>query len=355
MAYNLDYTKTADLLAAYKQERPKTTFLKDTYFPDGTAFGTDEVLVEYKQGRRVLAPFVSPEINGKVMKRNGYTAKAFQPAMIQPKRALSIDDLKKKGFGEAYYQQLTPAERAVQITIDDLNELRDMIDLRKEQMAAEILQSNALSMTYYTDDNTLTETKNIAFYTGNSNPSAYTIQTKWDQNGCDILGDLKAMAVDLQHNGLPAIDVLVGSEVAEVMMTNSVIKDLLDNRRYELGKFEPEELYPDVTLMGVLNCYGKKLRIIEYLGSYEAADGSNVDFINSKKVIVTAPACGVTNYGAITQIDYGQADFTTYAEKEVPLYEVKDQTRSVILKSAPLVQPKNLSPFRVATALTTQG
>ena len=53
----------------------------------------------------------------------------------------------------------------------------------------------------------------------------------------------------------------------------------------------------------------------------------------------------------ITQIDYGQASFTDYVEKEVPLYEVKDQTRSVILKSAPLLQPKNLSPFRVATVL----
>lgn len=351
MAYNLDYTKTADLLAAYKQERKTTTFLKDRYFPDGVTFGTDEVLVEYKAGRRVLAPFVSPEINGKVMKRNGYTVKAFQPAMIQPKRALSIDDLKRKGFGEAYYQQLTPAERAVQITVDDLREMRDMIDLRKEQMAAEILQNNALSMSYYTDDNSLTETKNIAFYE-NSNPSAYTIQNKWDGNNANILGDLKAMAVDLQKNGLPAIDVIVGSSVAEVILKNSEVKDLLDNRRYEMGQFAPEEIYPEVTLMGELNCYGKKLRIIEYLGSYEAANGTDTPFIGAKNVIVTAPACGVTNYGAITQIDYGQADFTTYAEKEVPLYEVKDQTRSVILKSAPLVQPKNLSPFRVATALT---
>ena len=59
MAYNLDYTSTADLLAAYKEERPATTFLKDRYFPDGVNFATNEVIVEYKKGRRVLAPFVS--------------------------------------------------------------------------------------------------------------------------------------------------------------------------------------------------------------------------------------------------------------------------------------------------------
>lgn len=352
MAYNLDYTKTADLLAAYKQERPVTTFLKDRYFADGVNFATDEVLVEFKKGRRILAPFVSPQINGKVIKREGYTCKAFEPAMIQPKRVLSIDTLSRKGFGEAFYNQLTPAERAVAITVEDLNELRGMIELRKEAMAAEVLQKNSLTMNYYTDSNDLKEVKNIAFFDGQSNPAEVSITNKWNTAAADILADIKAMCVSLQHDGLAAREVLVGSDVAAVITNNEKIQKLLDNRRYEMGNWEPEELYDDVTLLGELNCYGKKVKIIEYLGSYEdEATGEDKDFIDSKSIIVTAPGCGVTNYGAITQIDYGQADFTTYVEKEVPLYEVKDQTRGVILKSAPLLQPKNLSPFRVAKVL----
>lgn len=39
--------------------------------------------------------------------------------MIAPKRPLTVDTLKSKGFGEAYYAQLTPAERATAITLDD--------------------------------------------------------------------------------------------------------------------------------------------------------------------------------------------------------------------------------------------
>ena len=88
-----------------------------------------------------------------------------------------------------------------------------------------------------------------------------------------------------------------------------------------------------------------------HVGVYENEEGINVDYIDPDSVIVIAPGCGVTNYGMITQIDYGQSTFTDYVEKEVPLYEVKDQTRSVILKTAPLLQPKNLSPFRVAKVL----
>lgn len=350
MAYNLDYTSTADLLAAYKEERPATTFLKDRYFPDGINFATNEVIVEYKKGRRVLAPFVAPEINGKIMKRNGYIAKSFEPAMIQPKRALSIDDLKKKGFGEAYYNQLKPHEREVAITIDDLKEMRTMIDLRKEEMASQVLHTNALTMKYYTDDNKLTETKNIDYFIEN-NTAIYTPTYKWSEDNADIQGDLAAMAEDLRIHGLPATEVLVGRNVARSFLKNKEILDLLNNRRVEIGRWEPHFIYPEATLLTSLNCYGNDLDIISYLGSYENEEGVNVDYIDPDSVIVIAPGCGVTNYGMITQIDYGQSTFTDYVEKEVPLYEVKDQTRSVILKTAPLLQPKNLSPFRVAKVL----
>ena len=350
MAYNLDYTKTADLIAAYKQERPVTTFLKDRYFPDGVTFATQEVLVEYKAGRRVLAPFVAPEINGKVMKRNGYIAKSFQPAMIQPKRTLTIDDLKRKTFGEAFYSQLKPHEREVAITVDDLIEMRGMIDLRKEEMSSQILHNNALTMKYYTDKNDLEDVKNIAFFEGN-NTSIYTVTNKWNATGADILGDLAAMSEDLRKNGLPATEVLVGRNVVKIILKDASVLELLNNRRVEIGKWAPHTIYPEATLLCNLSCYGTDLDIISYLGTYENDKGQNVDFIDPNAVIVLAPGCGVTNYGMISQIDYGQASFTDYVEKEVPLYEVKDQTRSVILKSAPLLQPKNLSPFRVATVL----
>ena len=71
----------------------------------------------------------------------------------------------------------------------------------------------------------------------------------------------------------------------------------------------------------------------------------------SKDIVVTAPGCGVTNYGAITQIDFGAQDFTTYVAKRVPLYEINGQVKTVTLRTAPLVQPKNKNPFIKATVL----
>ena len=53
--------------------------------------------------------------------REGYTMKRFTPAHIAPKRPLSIDDLKKRGFGEALYTNLTPAQRQGVIMLGDLD------------------------------------------------------------------------------------------------------------------------------------------------------------------------------------------------------------------------------------------
>lgn len=351
MTYNLDYTKTAVLLAAYEQKKKPTTFLKSRYFPDGVNFGTDEVIVEYKNGNQKIAPFVAPEVGGKVMKRDGYTVKAYQPAFIAPKRALSVDTLKRKGFGEAYYNQLSPAERALAITADDLAEMDEMIVRREEAMCAEVMQTNKLAMNHYTDDNNLLETKHIFYYEGETNPAIYTPQVAWTSPDADILGDCAAIASSMKKRGLAATDIILGSEAADAVLNNEKIQKLLDNRNYNIGTIDPSLKFDDVVVLGQLNCKGHMLTFIQYVGTYEAEDGEVKDFINPKDIIVTAPACGQTNYGAITQIDYGQADFTTHVGKRVPLYAVEGQVKSVALRTAPLVQPVNKDPFIKATVV----
>lgn len=352
MGYNLDYTSTPVLLAAYEQKKKPTRFLQTRYFPRGVNFGTDEVLVEYKKGARKMAPFVTPEVGGKFMARNGYRAEAYKPAFIAPKRALSIDTLKKKGFGEAYYRQLSPAERAMAITANDLQEMDEAIVLREEWMCAQLLKNNSIIMKHYNDDNVLVETKKIEFFEGGSNTAIYTPTVSWDKDNADILGDGNAMVKMLTDEGLPAVDMIVGSKAKKAIYNNEKILKLLDNRRVELGFIDPTAEFEDATLVAQLDFEGHKLNIIEYTGTYEdETTGNNVPYIAPEAVIVTAPDCGVTNYGAITQIDYGQFDFTTYSGPRVPLYKVNDQVREVALRSAPLVQPKNQNPYIYCKAI----
>ncbi len=347
---SLNYTDTAVLLAAYKEQKAPNTFLQSRYFPDGQVFTTAQVLVEYKDGNQKLAPFVSPEIGGKVVRRDGYEANAYKPAFIAPKRALTIDNLQAKGFGEALYGELTPAERAVKITADDLTEMDEMIVRRHEQMCAQVLQENALTMNHYGDDNKLVDTKKIEYFNG-TNEAIYTPVANWDAAEADILGDVAAIALELAKRGLPAVDVILGTEAADAFLNNEKVIKLLDTRNINIGAVDPTENFPEAVFLGQLNCKGYKLNFIQYAATYEAEDGTIKPFIDPKVAIVTAPACGVTNYGAITQINYGETTFTTHAEKRVPLYAIKDQVREVALRTAPLVQPKHKNAFIKATVL----
>ena len=111
----LDITKTYSLLMAVKQMLPPVTFLRDTYFPtnDSTdVFSTEYVLVEYKDGRKKLAPFVAPRKGGVTVLREGSNMQSYEPPYIAPKRVMTIDELKKRGFGEAILTELTPAQRS---------------------------------------------------------------------------------------------------------------------------------------------------------------------------------------------------------------------------------------------------
>lgn len=346
----LNYTDTAVLLAAYKEQKAPNTFLQNRYFPDGTVFTTAQVLVEYKDGNQKLAPFVSPEIGGKVVRRDGYEANAYKPALIAPKRALTIDNLTQKGFGEALYGELTPEERALKITADDLTEMDEMIVRRQEQMCAQVLQENALTMNHYGDDNKIIDTKKIEYF-NDVNEAVYTSSVKWNTADADIISEVAAIAKILTKRGLPATDVILGTEAADAFLNNEKIQKLLDNRNYNIGSVDPTENYPEATFLGVINCKGRKMNFIQYDATYEDEKGVDTPYIDPKTIIVTAPNCGVTNYGAISQINFGESMPRTHAEKRVPLHEVNGQVREVALRSAPLVQPRHKNAFIKATVL----
>ena len=174
----LDLTKTHTLLAAYEALPPVPSFLKDRYFPTNAMtdiFNTDDVLVDYKDGSRRAAPVVLPTVGGKVMTRDAFTTDRFTPPLIAPQRTLSIDDLKKRGFGEAVFSGVSPAERKVLMTMRDLRELDEATTRREEIMAAEtLINSKCVLQQWNGTDYTTADPVTIQVSTGGNNQYQYT-------------------------------------------------------------------------------------------------------------------------------------------------------------------------------------
>lgn len=267
--------------------------------------------------------------------------KRFTPAHIAPKRPLSIDDLKKRGFGEALYTNLTPAQRQGVIMLGDLDELRDMNTRRKEAMAAEVIFTNGCIMHEYTDDLGTYEEKEVRYYDGASNPAKYTPSADWadtEAGGKQMIDDVAAMISMLSTRGLPATECLMAPDVADLFLRNPWILKLLDNRNYHIGGVDPETLPAGASKIARLNIKGRMIDFLTYEDTYTELDGTVKQYIPQGMIAVGAPAAGRTVYGAITQVEQADGEFHTYTGVDVPKY-ISDAThnlRELVLSSAPL-------------------
>lgn len=354
---SLNIFDTHTLLMAVQQLTPPSSFLRDRYFPTNDAtdlFATEDVLIEYRDGSKKLAPFVAPRKGGVTMFRQGYTMDRFTPPNIAPKRPLTIDDLKKKGFGEALFSQLTPEDREAMLVIRDSEELGEAISRREEAMAAEVMLTNGCIMKHIADDKNKGDEYSITFYEGDTNPAQYVPAVKWDQTGNAMLEDLAAMIRMLTRSGLPAADFVCGPVVANAMINDAVVQKFLDNRRYELGAVKPERLTASAAVVMVLNIYGRLISVISYDETYTDDNGDDVPYIPVGKGILTAPGAGRTLYGAVTQLEQSDRHFHTYTGRRIPKYvaNVDGNTRELTMSSRPLMIPNHKNPFIVIDALT---
>ena len=352
---SLNFYETHNLLMAVEQLNPPTTFLKNRYFPTNGAsdiFSTNDVLVEYKDGTKRVAPFVAPRKGGVTILRGSYEVQRFEPPFIAPRRVLTIDDLSKRGMGEALYTQLTPEQRQRALILKDVQELSEMITRREEAMAAEVLQTNACVMKHIADDADVYDEKYIKFYAGDTNPAQYTPSASWNKDYGGVLGDLGAMARLLTSRGLGATDLIVGSDVADAILANTEVQRLLDLKNYEAGRIDPSVLGNGATHIATLNAKGRHINVICYDEEY--TDGSATKpYIDPKSVILTAPGAGRTLYGAVSQVEQSDGQFHTYTGMRIPKYlsNAEGNTRSLTLTSCPLLIPNNKNPFIVAKVL----
>lgn len=349
MAAELNFFDTYALIAITEEIVPKQTFFKDRYFETGEddIFAADKVLTEYRKGDRKMAAFVSPFAGDIPMERRGYSIREYQPAFIAPSRLLTVDELRKRGFGEALYPGMTKAARAARLIQGDMADMDLRITRREEWMAAQTMINNACTMQEYIDDKTKGDTLHVKFY-DDASEHLYVPVLKWTT--WDIMkADVYAMCRQLSRRGLPAADLVMGSDVSENALTFEGLQRALDkNSGVIIGKIE-EELspYDGVVYMGTINFGGFKLNLISVDETYEDAFGQEQKYFPATSAMVTAPGCGHMMYGQITQIDYGSTDYTDHAGIRVPKFSINQDKdiRKLRLGARPLAAPKNYCPY----------
>lgn len=118
------------------------------FFPDEMTFTTESIAMdEISEDYRRMAPFVAPNVQGRVQKQRGFTTVSYRPAYVKPKDIVDPNNnFFVRGVGESLITgTLTPKQRYDATVARLLVEQRIKIDNRLEWMAAKAIQDGAVT------------------------------------------------------------------------------------------------------------------------------------------------------------------------------------------------------------------
>lgn len=354
----IDIYSTVYMAAALKEMPKVFTFVKDRYFGgNADVFTTEKVIVDYDDGAgNLMAPFVIPRAGSVPMQRAGYNTYELVPAYIAPSRPLGIDDITKRKAGESIVSTMTPAQRERQYLLDDLAFLDDAITRREEWMCVNTMLDNACEMKHIGDKQDKPQDFTVQYYDGEQNDGVFVPDEKWDI-GTETkrgtwYGGVAAQAENLVDAGREVTDLVIGSEVSEMILSDPWVQKVLDNRRMEFGVIDPARLPNGVVYIGNLNFSGIALNIFSYRGTYQERDPetrklTTKNYFPTTGAMLAAPNCGKMLYGAVTQVELDNNTYTRTGTR-VPKYNVDSakNLKETIVTARPLAVPNMKSPWR---------
>ena len=341
MSFQINYNDTVSLIKAMERVKAPASFLIDTFFPNKSPVSPNAfIMVEQRQKKRRLAPFVVKSAKGVNMRRDSSTMKVYSPPMVAPRRVLSPEDLAQRSFGETIYSSMTESQRASRILADDLVELHDMVINRQNQMAAGILLNGSYTIKGYADDGTTELIDMIEFTDWNQR----LIPTRhWDQAGATIYTDISEMSSKIRQRASQIPTIMVcGKNVPKYIMDNDEIKSWLmvpNRENLALLSIKPKFESPQIIRVGRIESLN--LEIYTYEELYTDDDGNEKSYIGDDDVIIAIPKFGQQLYGAVTLLNDSLTGYNTYSSELVPYYSgsKESQTMSLTMYSRFLLAP----------------
>lgn len=341
----IDIYTTRTMMDAINSALPVRTFLKDTFFASKKTHVTETVDVEYRKGRRKMAPFVSPRKPGVPEDRIGYTTKTFKAPLIKPSTIITGEEINKKSFGENLYSNMTPEQRAAKMLAEDLRDLDEQITRREEWMAAQVMFTGRVAMTGDGVDQILDFD-----FTNKETLSGTSVWT--DTQNSDPINDLKRWRLSiLQKAGITPNIVIMSQDVLNHFLQHPDVQKKMDIRRIQLGKIEPQLLPNGVTFIGTLTMLG--LDIYTYEEWYfDETDQQEKPLVPTGNVLLASTnARSTMTYGAVTVMI--NEKFTTVEGARAPVSWTKNDppARYVQVNARPLPIPHEVDAWYVAKVI----
>lgn len=343
---NLNFYKTATLFAAVSRMPVATTFLRDKFFPGRDTFPTEDVYIDFRKGKRKMAPFVAPRVGGITVDREGFRTEKYTAPRIAPQRILTIDDIVKRGIGENVFSSRTPEQRQAELLAQDLVDLENMITRREEWLASQILFYGKTVMKGhidYDDKNFIEQEIDYGF----TNKETLAGTDRWGEPSSDIYGNLEEWRLEvIQKTDVAPNIAIFGREALAKFRNDEKIQKMMNLLNMNFGTFAPVVQANGLTFIGRLPELG--LDIYTYDAWYVDDNGESKPYVPADHVLLAKENMGGFVYGAVTQMEEGT--FKTYEGNRVPKSwaDNENEQRMIRLSSRPVPKPSDIDDWFVA-------
>lgn len=322
------------------QKKP-TLFFLDRFFNRQINFQTQDIVFDMVYGDdRRLAPFVVPNVQGRVLGVDGYETRVFKPAYMKPKHVVDPNMVIERQPGEALGTgSLTLEQRRNAVIAELLRQHKVRLNNSWEWLAAKAIIDG--KVTIQGEDYPAVT---VDFRRHSSLTYTLTGPATWDQaSTADPLANLKAARINAnQRSGARIQTHIFGGDAWDLFAARVNLKDLMDTR---YGGSETRvtlmaDGYEGVEYMGRIQGLNGAGAIDAWVhtGKYVDLDGTEKFFLDQKTVVgVSESVQGVRCFGAIKDADAG------YVAQEIFSKNWRNQDPSVeylLSQSAPLMVPK---------------
>lgn len=328
-------------------------WLRDRYFANHATFDTKTVEFDLVgKGDRKIAPFVNPRVGGQAVDRQGFRTLSYEAPEVSPLTVTTAEDLMNRLPGENPYSTRSPAERAAEQLGKDLAKLDEIITRREEVMCAEALFSGKVTVKGIGYDEVVDYWKEL----GAEKPET-TLTTKWDASSTtakQIAKDLRDLRLAMiQSSGFTPTELVMGQKVCNTILDKLLDASMLDMRRVDVGKIDPQQLPQGVTYWGHLKDSGLDLYSYDNW-YYDEETDTEVAMVPEDKALLASPNVRTTlAYGGCGLI--GANDVTVVRGERIPdswVQRASPAGRIVQIKSRPLPIIQQVLGFHVVNPLT---
>lgn len=328
---------TVALIAVVENLKPPSRFLLDMFFPNVATSDTEFVAIDVFNGKRRLAPFCSPLVQGKLVEGIGYTTTEFKPAYVKDKRHFDPKRAVRRAIGERIGGTMAPMERVQANLGFELQDQIAMVNRRLEWMAA-----SALALGTITVAGDGYETTVITFGRDAGQTLTLSGGNRWGQSGVSPMANIETWsATMLKNSGLVVTDVVFTVGAWDEFKKDTTLLSVLQ----QTGGVVPRDvnipmMAPEAggQYMGTINGY----RLWRYSEWYvDPADNVEKPMIADNTVILCSTALqGAQAFASIMDEEFNYQALP-YAPKS--WLEKDPAVRWLMMQSAPLVIPTNVN------------